>query len=126
MATVALVGIKGNLGYKIFPELVKSDAIGKIHVLSRKKRHTEGGGNKTVDFQVNYHDAASLEKALEGVDVLINAMGTEGDFEVAKRNLIDAAAKKGVKIYFPRFFFYHVSALTEVSGGLTLMLTHGL
>ena len=54
MATVALVGIKGNLGYKIFPELVASDAIAKIHVLSRKKRNT--GGPKAVDFQVDYHD----------------------------------------------------------------------
>jgi saccharopine dehydrogenase-like NADP-dependent oxidoreductase len=101
MATVALVGIKGNLGYKIFPELVKSDPIGKIHVLSRKKRHTEGG-KKVVDFQVDYHDPKSLQRALKGVEVVINTMGTEGDFQIAKKNLIDAAAKCGVKIYFPR------------------------
>jgi uncharacterized protein YbjT (DUF2867 family) len=100
MATVALVGIKGNLGYKIFPELVKSDAIGKIHVLSRKNR--DSGGGKAVDFQVDYYDAESLEKALKGVDALINGMGTEGDFIEAKKNLVEAAAKVGVKVYFPR------------------------
>src|SRR5579859_730424 len=90
MATVALVGIKGNLGYKIFPELVASDAIAKIHVLSRKKRNTVGP--KAVDFQVDYHDPESMQKALKGVDALINTMGTEGDFAVAKRNLVEAAA----------------------------------
>jgi uncharacterized protein YbjT (DUF2867 family) len=101
MATVALIGIKGNLGYKIFPELVKSDAIGKIHVLSRKKRNS--GEGKVVDFQVDYHDPASLDKALTGVDAIINTMGTEGDFQKAKKGLVDAAAKCGVKLYFPRF-----------------------
>jgi saccharopine dehydrogenase-like NADP-dependent oxidoreductase len=100
MATVALIGIKGNLGYKIFPELVKSDAIAKIHVLSRKKRSS--GGGKVVDFQVDYHDPQSLEKALKGVDAVINTMGTEGDFQVAKKGLVDVAAKVGVKLYFPR------------------------
>jgi saccharopine dehydrogenase-like NADP-dependent oxidoreductase len=101
MATVALIGIKGNLGYKIFPKLVKSDAVAKIHVLSRKKRST--GGPKAVDFQVDYHDKGSIEKALKGVDVLINTMGTEGDFVAAKKNLVEVAAKVGVKIYFPRY-----------------------
>jgi NAD(P)H dehydrogenase (quinone) len=100
MATVALIGVKGNLGYKIFPELVKSDAIAKVHVLSRKKRNS--GGGKVVDFQVDYHDPASLEMALKGVDTVINTMGTEGDFQKAKHNLIDVAAKVGVKLYFPR------------------------
>ena len=38
MPTVALIGIKRDLGYDIFPELVKFDAIGKIHVLSPKKK----------------------------------------------------------------------------------------
>jgi len=101
MATVALIGVKGNLGYKIFPELVASDYVKKVHVLSRKKRHS--GGGKVVDFQVDYQDPASLEKALKGVDAIINTMGTEGDFQAAKKSLVDAAAKAGVKIYFPRY-----------------------
>ena len=101
MATVALIGVKGNLGYKIFPELVASDAIAKIHVLSRKKRNS--GGGKAVDFQVDYSDPASLEKALKGVDAIINTMGTEGDFQKSKKALVDVAAKCGVKLYFPRF-----------------------
>jgi saccharopine dehydrogenase-like NADP-dependent oxidoreductase len=101
MATVALIGVKGNLGYKIFPELVKSDAIAKVHVLSRKKRDL--GGGKVVDFQVDYHNPASLEKALTGVDAVINTMGTEGDFQKSKKSLVDACAKVGVKVYLPRF-----------------------
>src|SRR5437762_12702205 len=101
MATVALIGVKGNLGYKIFPELVASDYVKKIHVLSRKKRNS--GGEKVVDFQVDYHDSDSLDKALKRVDAIINTMGTEGDFQLAKQNLVDAAAKSGVKIYFARY-----------------------
>ena len=100
MTTVALVGIKGNLGYKIFPELVKSDAIGKIHALWRKKR--DSGGGKAADFQVDYYNLESLERALKGVDTLINGMGTEDDFIPAKKNLVEVAAKAGVKVYFPR------------------------
>jgi len=102
MAVVALIGIKGNLGYKVFPELLSSPTISKIRVLSRKLRSTSRGDPKVLDFQVNYHDPTSLKRALVGVDVVINAMGTEGDFQLAKRNLIDAAAKAGVKVYFPR------------------------
>ena len=101
MATVALIGVKGNLGYKIFPELIASDAIAKVHVLSRKKRNS--GGGKAIDFQVDYHNPESLEKALKGVDAIINTMGTEGDFQIAKKGLIDAASKTGVKLYFPRY-----------------------
>lgn len=101
MATIALIGIKGNLGYKIFPELVASDYVKKVHVLSHKKRNS--GGGKALDFQVDYHDLASSENALKNVDAIINTMGTEGDFQVAKKTLVDAAANAGVKIYFPRY-----------------------
>jgi uncharacterized protein YbjT (DUF2867 family) len=103
MAVVALVGIKGNLGYKLFPELVSSPSISRIHVLSRKPRSTPSTDPKVRDFQVDYHDQASLARALTGVDVVVNAMGTEGDFQLAKRRLIDAAAKACVKVYFPRW-----------------------
>lgn len=77
------------------PELVKSDAAAKIHILSRKKRSK--GGLKVVDFQVDYHDPASMQRPLKGVDALINTMGTEGGFAVAKRNLVEAAAKSWCK-----------------------------
>lgn len=123
MATVALIGVKGNLGYKIFPELIASDAIAKVHVLSRKKRNS--GGGKAIDFQVDYHNPESLEKALKGVDAIINTMGTEGDFQVAKKNLVDAAAKAGVKLYFPRFS-PTITRLMTVNGELILKSRLGL
>ena len=66
-----------------------------------------------------------MQKALKGVDSLINTMGTEGDFAVAKRNLVEAAAEVGVKLYFP-WYMFGLARLSVVNGGLILMLIRGL
>jgi uncharacterized protein YbjT (DUF2867 family) len=101
MATVALVGAIGTLGSHLLPELAASDAINAVHSLSR--RAIPYGGAKVKNFQVDYKDPKSVEAALKGCDVLINTMGTEGDFHESKHALIDAAAKVGVKYYIPRY-----------------------
>lgn len=101
MATVALVGATGTLGSHLLPELITSDAIKVVHSLSR--RAIPDGGAKVKNFQVDYKDPKSVEGALTGCDVLINTMGTEGDFHDSKHALIDAAAKVGVKYYIPRY-----------------------
>jgi saccharopine dehydrogenase-like NADP-dependent oxidoreductase len=101
MATVALVGSKGSLGYKVLPELVASDAIKKIRCLSRKSSKSDNA--KVEYFQVDYKKSETVEKALKGCDVLINTMGTEGNYEESKHALVDAAAKVRVKFYIPRY-----------------------
>jgi saccharopine dehydrogenase-like NADP-dependent oxidoreductase len=101
MATVALVGSKGSLGYKVLPELVASSAISKIHCLSRKSAKSDDA--KVEYFQVDYKKPETVERALKGCDVLINTMGTEGNYEESKHALVDAAAKVGVKFYIPRY-----------------------
>src|SRR5271155_2916391 len=101
MATVALVGAKGSLGHKLLPELVASDAIKKVHVLSR--RTLPNSDPKVDNFKVDYSKPEQLVAALKGCDVLINAMGTEGNYEQSKHALVDAAAKAGVKFYIPRY-----------------------
>jgi uncharacterized protein YbjT (DUF2867 family) len=101
MATVALVGALGSLGYKILPELIASEAITKVHCLSRKP--LKSSDPKVEYFQVDYKKPETVENALRGCDVLINTMGTEGNYEQSKHVLVDAAAKAGVKIYIPRY-----------------------
>ena len=100
MATVALVGSSGNFGYKILPELIASEAVKSIHNLSRHASNARSA--KIKHFQVDYTNVKTLEEALRGCDVLINAMGTNLDHLQNKINLVDAAANVGVKIYFPR------------------------
>ena len=100
MATVALIGSKGSLGYKVLPELITSEAIKKIHCLSRKSSTSNNA--KVEYFQVDYKKPETVETALKGCDVLINTMGTEGNYEESKHALVDAAAKVGVKFYIPR------------------------
>jgi len=59
---------------------------------------------RLVNFKIDYADPATLENALEGCDVLVNAMGTNGDHESNKVALVDIAAKVGVKVYIPSEF----------------------
>jgi aspartate-semialdehyde dehydrogenase len=101
MTIVALVGATGNFGHKLLPALEEDTRISKIHSLSRKAGQESVSG-KVINFKVNYADPKALEDALEGCDVLINAMGTNGDYEQNKVALVDVAAKVGVKLYIPR------------------------
>jgi uncharacterized protein YbjT (DUF2867 family) len=101
MATVALVGATGSLGHVVLPALVASDVIKKVVCLSRKARKSDNP--KAEYVQVDYIKQETLEKALSGCDVLINTMGTEGNYEESKHALVDAAAKVGVKFYIPRY-----------------------
>ena len=102
MATVALVGATGSLGHVVLPTLVASDAIKKVVCISRKARKCDNP--KAEYVQADYTKPETLEKALKGCDVLINTMGTEGNYEESKHALVDAAAKAGVKFYIPRYF----------------------
>jgi hypothetical protein len=120
MATIALVGADGNLGYKLLPEFVASPSIKQIHNLSRKPNRKDEG--KVTNFQVEYNHPETLVAALKGCHVLVNAMGTQGNFEDSKRILVDAAAKAGVKFYIPRHVLLR-GWLMLVNLGLMFMLT---
>src|SRR5271170_3980503 len=119
MATVALVGAKGSLGHRLLPELVASDAIKNVHVLSR--RALPNSDPKVESFKVDYSKPEELIAALKGCDVLINAMGTEGNYEQSKHALVDAAAKAGVKFYIPRYDPVVGESNHQVNSVLTFM-----
>ena len=116
MATVALVGATGSLGHVVLPHLAASDAIKKVVCISRKERKSDDPKVKYV--KVDYTKPETLENALKGCDVLINTMGTEGNYEESKHALVDAAAKAGVKFYIPRYRAINVLA-DEVNLELT-------
>jgi len=101
MAIVALVGASGNFGHKLVPTLAADERISEVRCLSRDSVK-ESGDSKIKYWRVDYNDSASLEKALKGCDVLVNAMGTNGDYLRNRVLLVDAAARTGVKVYFPR------------------------
>lgn len=111
MATVALVGANGSLGYKILPALVTSDAIKKVHCLSR--RALPSPASKVENFKVDYSKPETLVAALKGCDFLINTMGTEGNYEQSKHALVDAAAQAGVKFYIPRYLSSSASLMGQ-------------
>ena len=100
MATIAIVGATGSLGQVMTPLLEKADSVKAIHSLSR--RDLKFPGSKVKNFKVDYKKPETLEAALKGCDVLINTMGTEGNYEESKHALVDAAAAAGVKFYIPR------------------------
>ena len=79
MATVALVGANRTPGRVMLAELIASDAIMKVYCLSRKD--IRSSGPKVANFRVDYSKPQLLEAALQGCDVLINTMGTEGNYE---------------------------------------------
>jgi len=118
MATVALVGATGSLGHVVLPHLAASDAIKKVVCISRKERKSDDP--KVEYVKVDYTKPETLENALKGCDVLINTMGTEGNYEESKHALVDAAAKAGVKFYIPRYRAIKVLA-DEVNLELTFM-----
>jgi aspartate-semialdehyde dehydrogenase len=101
MVSVGLVGATGNFGRKLIPVLTSDRAITEVRSLSRRAQPSPKSP-KVKNVPVNYSDSASLEHALQGCDVLINAMGTNLDHLTSKKALVDAAAKVKVKIYFPR------------------------
>jgi putative NADH-flavin reductase len=101
MAVVALVGASGNFGHKLVPTLADDARISEVRCLSRESIK-EPGNAKIKYYRVDYTEPASLDNALKGCNVLVNAMGTNGDYLRNRVQLVDAAARTGVKVYFPR------------------------
>ncbi|KAF8330858.1 uncharacterized protein EI90DRAFT_3124062 [Cantharellus anzutake] len=103
---VAFVGSTGLLGKSmvpIFAQAANSGELSELRLLvsSTPKLWLERLISDTVKIvQVNYADQKALENALQGVDVVVSALGTNGT-EVARRNLINAAVAAKIKAYVP-------------------------
>ncbi|GAA5937213.1 hypothetical protein JCM1841_002328 [Sporobolomyces salmonicolor] len=109
---LALVGATGLVGSALLSHFLAALSSGKLSTLriltsspSSPKLEDARGTNGVEVVQVRYADEASLERGLQGADVLVSAMGAaetkEGKYEDNKQKLLDAALKAGVKVYVP-------------------------
>ncbi|OTA65790.1 NAD(P)-binding protein [Hypoxylon sp. EC38] len=95
---VAVVGAAGKIGRPIVDRLLASKQF-NVAVLTRDgSRQHDFPADVTVK-EVDYDSIESLESALKGQDALVSAMAFEAIH--MQKNLVDAAAKSGVKRMIP-------------------------
>ncbi|CAM1509045.1 Fc.00g027840.m01.CDS01 [Cosmosporella sp. VM-42] len=87
----------GGLGALIAKELSKAEH--DIAVLSRYDRTIEYTNNAIRLFAVDYENPGALDYALVGVDMVISTIKADSQL-----NLINAAARSGVKVFVPAEF----------------------
>ena len=109
---ILLVGASGFLGAKILRELARD---GSVALRAMSRRGAPADAASGVEWvRGDMMDPASLDAALRGVDVVITSANgymketIEADFQ-GNRNLIEAAARAGVK----RFVFLSIVACDE-------------
>lgn len=103
--TVAITGASGNLGSEVTKVFLAEygSSFSRILALVRNPssdaaKALAAAGAELVQID-DSNAGPSYEKALQGVDVLVNV---QSGVSVASRNtLFDAALKAGVKVYFP-------------------------
>jgi len=111
---VLLVGATGFLGAKILHNLAQDETL-KVYAMSRKSQSS--GGYANVEWvRGDMMDPASLDRALEGVDVVVSSANgymkesIEIDFQ-GNKNLVEAAARAKVG----RLVFLSIVACEEAS-----------
>ncbi|KAF8321664.1 NAD(P)-binding protein [Clavulina sp. PMI_390] len=112
VALVAPNGLVGRAFVPIFVEATTQGDIAQLKLVASKETDTlrmaiQAAPRNTVKLSiVNYMDKSALEATFEGTDVVVSTMGGTGDQRPAasEQTVIEAAAKAGVKIYFPSDF----------------------
>ena len=108
MTTVAIAGAAGHLGQYLTAAFVSrpfQDAFSSIILLSRREQDKSSPlaqykSHDKVIFQ--QYDENNMKSALEGVHILVNAVGASGhDF---KEKLLRAIPASDVRVYFPSEF----------------------
>lgn len=97
--SLAFIGATGHVGAYIAKDFAAARARGALSALKLLTTRPE---SLSADAEVvrvsSYTDRESLVAALRGVDILVSAMGTQGDYHAAKAALIDAAVDAGIKV----------------------------
>ncbi|KAG8932662.1 hypothetical protein FRC02_000765 [Tulasnella sp. 418] len=118
LPAVALAGATGNIGSHIARGFLTSESrssFSDIIILTRDLNNEVAQGFKAnhgaTIRQVDFNDEASIEKALEGVTVVVDALGAGpgGKGLRSRELLLEAASKAGAKIYFPSEYGVDVS-----------------
>jgi NAD(P)H dehydrogenase (quinone) len=101
--SVALIGATGFIGKPLlttFTAALVSGTISRLVLLTRDAGKLQTATSDAVEVQeVDFSENSTLVAALRSVDVLISAMGMSGDVHAVKKNLVEAAAEAGVKVY---------------------------
>ncbi|KDQ58343.1 hypothetical protein JAAARDRAFT_206289 [Jaapia argillacea MUCL 33604] len=104
--TFAVAGA-GNIGHYIIEELLKLKHIGTVSSVVVLTRESSAGTPSITELAkqgakiapVDYSTPSSLAKALDGIDVVISALG--GVASASEGPLIEEAKKAGVKLFVP-------------------------
>ncbi|MBC8110911.1 MAG: SDR family oxidoreductase [Verrucomicrobia bacterium] len=96
---ILVTGATGHLGSAVIETLLKKIPAQQIAVLVRKtEKQLELQAKGLHAHLGNYDDPDSLEKAMNGVDIVLLISSTdEGDRMQQHRNVVDTAKKAGVK-----------------------------
>ncbi|KAL2150991.1 hypothetical protein VTH82DRAFT_6089 [Thermothelomyces myriococcoides] len=103
--SVALIGATGNLGKYILKALQQAQpAFQSIRVLTRSaaSASTAVQGPGIEIREVDYSSHESLVAALQGMDAVVSAIGTES--VAGQEAIVDAAAEAGVRFFVPSQF----------------------
>ncbi|GAA5853065.1 hypothetical protein JCM8547_000189 [Rhodosporidiobolus lusitaniae] len=104
-SSLALVGATGLIGSALLPTFLNALSTGRLSSVriltaspSSSKLSTARATPHAEVREVKYADAASLEEALQGVDVLVSTMEAQGEvqspmFESKKHHLAEAKAR---------------------------------
>ncbi|KAI1479692.1 NAD(P)-binding protein [Daldinia eschscholtzii] len=96
LTKVAIAGATGNLGPSVLKQLLEDGF--KVTVLARKGATHTFPPSVTV-AEIDYESPESLEKALNGQDAVVSAVGFDG--LPSQTSLVQAAVKVGVKRFIP-------------------------
>lgn len=98
MNKILVTGASGQMGAVVIETLLKKMSAQQIHAITRKgEKRLELQSKGLKAFIADYGDAASLEKAMDGVDtVLLISSGDQGNRMQEHKNVINAAKKMGV------------------------------
>ena len=95
---ILITGATGQLGTAVIGNLLKKTSANQIAALVRDESKAADLKGSGVDIRVgSYDDAASLERAMRGVDKVLLIAGTDEENRVRQhQNVVDAAKQAGV------------------------------
>ncbi|MEG3857535.1 SDR family oxidoreductase [Microcoleus sp. herbarium12] len=96
---ILVTGATGQLGTAVVKNLLEKTSANQIAALVRDESKASALKEKGVDIRVgNYDDAASLDKAMYGIEKVLLIAGTDEENGLGQhQNVVDAAKKAGVQ-----------------------------
>jgi NAD(P)H dehydrogenase (quinone) len=96
---ILVTGATGRLGTTVIQTLLGKTSANQIAALVRDESKASALKEKGVDIRVgSYDDTASIDKAMQGIEMVLLIAGTDEDNRLRQhRNAVDAAKKAGVQ-----------------------------